>query len=205
MQIVSKQLYIDNWYIILAAQQLLKNSVNVGRSKHCWISNVKCPQLSKPKATAARNPNSIRWHQVADKWQIGVWMEKKTLGETRLSRGASSPLANSALVRFIFLMSVRIATFKVFIPVQSSWGSYSSHQYGRFVEELCHWLSCRWGLHNGWSSWLNLCWYFRAALWSCQGTGPRSHLDTARIWLTTVNLGINRKTGISVDAILLLM
>ena len=35
MQIVSKQLYIDNWYIILAAQQLLKNSVNVGRSKHC--------------------------------------------------------------------------------------------------------------------------------------------------------------------------
>ncbi|KAI2652467.1 Retinoic acid receptor beta [Labeo rohita] len=36
----------------------------------------KCPQLSKPEVTAARNQNSI-----------GDKMEKKTLGETRLSRG----------------------------------------------------------------------------------------------------------------------
>ncbi len=40
---------------------------------------MKCPQLSKPEVTAARNQNSID-----DR------MEKKTLGETRLSRGASS-------------------------------------------------------------------------------------------------------------------
>ncbi len=37
---------------------------------------MKIPQLSKPEATAARNENSI-----------GDRMEKKTLGETRLSRG----------------------------------------------------------------------------------------------------------------------
>ncbi len=43
---------------------------------------MKCPQLSKPEATAARNQNSI-----------GDRTEKKTLGETRLSRGAISPLA----------------------------------------------------------------------------------------------------------------
>ncbi len=43
---------------------------------------MKRPQLSKPEATTARNQNSI-----------GDRAEKKTLGETRLSRGASSPLA----------------------------------------------------------------------------------------------------------------
>ncbi len=43
---------------------------------------MKCPQLSKPEATAARNQNSI-----------GDRTEEKTLGETRLSRGAISPLA----------------------------------------------------------------------------------------------------------------
>ena len=42
---------------------------------------MKCPQLSKPEATAARNQNSISER-----------MEKKTLGETRLSWGASCPL-----------------------------------------------------------------------------------------------------------------
>ncbi len=43
---------------------------------------MKCPQLSKPEATTTRNQNSI-----------GDRMEKQTLGETRLSREASSPLA----------------------------------------------------------------------------------------------------------------
>ncbi len=46
------------------------------------LLQMKCPQLSKPEATAARNQNSID-----DR------MEKQTLGETRLSRGASYPLA----------------------------------------------------------------------------------------------------------------
>ncbi len=46
------------------------------------LLEMKCPQLIKPEATAARNQNSI-----------GDRMEKKTLGETRLSRGASSPPA----------------------------------------------------------------------------------------------------------------
>ncbi len=40
---------------------------------------MKCPQLSKPEATAARNQNSI-----------GDRTEKKPLGETRLSRGQFS-------------------------------------------------------------------------------------------------------------------
>ncbi len=46
------------------------------------VLEMKCPQLSKPEATAARNQNSI-----SDR------TEKKTLLETRLSRGGSSPLA----------------------------------------------------------------------------------------------------------------
>ncbi len=51
----------------------------------CAIKSVislemECPQLSKPEATTARNQNSI-----------GDRKENKTLGETRLSRGASSP------------------------------------------------------------------------------------------------------------------
>ncbi len=50
--------------------------------KSTILLEMKCPQLSKPEATAARNQNSI-----------GDRTEKKTLGETRLSRGAISPLA----------------------------------------------------------------------------------------------------------------
>ncbi len=50
--------------------------------KSMILLEMKCPQLSKPEATTARNQNSI-----------GDRMEKKTLGETRLSRGASSPPA----------------------------------------------------------------------------------------------------------------
>ncbi len=50
--------------------------------KSTILLEIKCPQLSKPEATAARNQNSI-----------GDRTEKKTLGETRLSRGAISPLA----------------------------------------------------------------------------------------------------------------
>ncbi len=46
------------------------------------LLHVPGPQLSKPEATAARNQNSI-----------GDRTEKKTLGETRLSRGGISPLA----------------------------------------------------------------------------------------------------------------
>ncbi len=45
------------------------------------LLKIKCPHLSKPEVTA-RNQNSI-----CDR------TEKKTLGETRLSQGASSPLA----------------------------------------------------------------------------------------------------------------
>ncbi len=44
--------------------------------KSMILLEMKIPQLSKPEATAARNENSI-----------GDRTEKKTLGETRLSRG----------------------------------------------------------------------------------------------------------------------
>ncbi len=50
--------------------------------KSMIVLEMKCPQLSKPEATAARNQNAI-----------GDRMEKNTLGETRLSPGTSSPLA----------------------------------------------------------------------------------------------------------------
>ncbi len=46
------------------------------------VLEMKCPQLSKPEATAGKERKLHRW-------QNG----EKTLGETRLSRGASSPTA----------------------------------------------------------------------------------------------------------------
>jgi len=46
------------------------------------VQSVKRPQQNKPKATVARNQNSI-----------GDRNGEKTLGETMLSWGASSPLA----------------------------------------------------------------------------------------------------------------
>ncbi len=55
--------------------------------KSMIVLEMKCPQLSKPEATAARNENSI-----------GDRMEKKTLGETRLSRGASSLRPDESVV-----------------------------------------------------------------------------------------------------------
>ncbi len=60
----------------------LSSVYNICAIKSMIVLEIKCPQLSKPEATAARNENSI-----------GDRMEKKTLGETRLSRGASSPPA----------------------------------------------------------------------------------------------------------------
>ncbi len=55
---------------------------------------MKCPQLSKPEATAARNQNSI-----------GDRTEKKTLGETRLSRGAILLWPDDTAVQFQLLQS----------------------------------------------------------------------------------------------------
>ncbi len=60
----------------------LSSVYNICAIKSMIVLEMKSPQLSKPEATAARNGNSI-----------GDRMEKKTLGETRLSRGASSPPA----------------------------------------------------------------------------------------------------------------
>ena len=42
MQIVSKQLYIDNWYIILAAQQLLKKMVSLSILSKFSIDSFRC-------------------------------------------------------------------------------------------------------------------------------------------------------------------
>ncbi len=55
---------------------------------------MKCPQLSKPEATAARNQNSI-----SDR------MEKKTLGETRLSWGPFLLWPDDPAVQFQLLQS----------------------------------------------------------------------------------------------------
>ncbi len=58
------------------------------------IAGIKCPQLSKPEATAARNQNSI-----------GDRTEKKTLGETRLSRGPFLLWPDDTAVQFQLLQS----------------------------------------------------------------------------------------------------
>ncbi len=55
--------------------------------KSMIVLEMKCPQLSKPEATAARNENS----------SVTEW-RKKTLGETRLSRGASSLWPDKSVV-----------------------------------------------------------------------------------------------------------
>ncbi len=71
---------------------------NICSIKSVISLEMKCPQLSKPEATAARNQNSI-----------GDRTEEKTLGETRLSRGGSSPLARrtSSLFQLQKIQSVR--------------------------------------------------------------------------------------------------
>ncbi len=77
---------------------------------------MKCPQLSKPEATAARNQKSL-----------GDRMEKKkSLGETRLSRGASSPLArrnlqfNSNILYYLLFQNVFINFSHLYIIMTDS-------------------------------------------------------------------------------------
>ncbi len=72
---------------------------------------MKCPQLIKPEATAARNQNSI-----------GDRMEKKTLGETRLSRGVSFPLARQTSSLFQLQQS-QIVRAQLVPVVFSQWMS----------------------------------------------------------------------------------
>ncbi len=69
---------------------------------------MKCPQLSKPEATAARNQNSI-----------GERTEKTTLGETRLSRGASSPPARR-ISSLLQLQQSQIVKAQL-VPLVFSW------------------------------------------------------------------------------------
>ncbi len=78
---------------------------NICSIKSVISLEMKCPQLSKPEATAAMNQNSI-----------GDRTEEKTLGETRLSRGGGggggadqSPLARrtSSLFQLQKIQSVR--------------------------------------------------------------------------------------------------
>ncbi len=106
IQIVSKQLHntkIGKWCVNnVKWQDLILNfqlnnfiiefsdvicPVQFSLNNICAIKSVislemKCSQLSKPEATAARNQNSI-----------GDRTEKKNLGETRLGLGASPPPA----------------------------------------------------------------------------------------------------------------
>jgi len=61
--------------------------------------NVKCPQLSKPKANGDKGEERRKRQQwQGTKTPSGDRMEKKTLGEPRLSQGASPPLANERTV-----------------------------------------------------------------------------------------------------------
>ncbi len=84
IQIVSKQLHnikIWNHYWFQWCHPPAQFSLNsICAIKSVISLEMKCPQLSKPEATKTQN-------------SIGDRTEKKTLGETRLSRGASSPPA----------------------------------------------------------------------------------------------------------------
>ncbi len=72
------------------------NSNSICAIKSMISLEIKCPQLSKPETIAARNQNSI-----------GDRMEKKTLGETRLSRGSvllwPDKTSSSVTFRFRFM------------------------------------------------------------------------------------------------------
>ncbi len=78
------------------------------------------PQLSKPKATVARNQNSICNR-----------MEKKTLGETRLSQVASSPLARILL----FIYCLLIVLIKIVYQIKSLLLSHH-HSTSALVSEI---------------------------------------------------------------------
>ncbi len=82
----------------------------------------------------------------------------------------------------------------IFNPVPSTWRSGTSHWIVQgmslvlvvFAEDLCRWLSCRWGLHRGSvSSCRGHCWYWGLLRLSL-GADPPSGLDTDRIQLTRV-------------------
>ncbi len=85
------------------------------------LLEIKCPQLSKPEAPTASNQNSI-----------GDRTEKKTLRETRLSRGASSPLARrtSSLFQLQQSQTVRAPLVPV---VFSRWLSRWQSPHWRYV------------------------------------------------------------------------
>ncbi len=125
---------------------------------------MKCPQLSKPEATAARNQNSI-----SDR------IEKKTLGETRLNRGASSPLARRTSSLFQLQQSPIVRA--QLVPVVFS-----------------RWLSRWWGHH-----WKSVSGAHLRVLDSADGQGCRScrvcllsDLDTNWIWWLQWRSGLDK-------------
>ncbi len=164
----------------------------------CAIKSVislemKCPQLSKPEVTTARNQNSI-----------GDRMEKKTLGETRLSRGASSPLARQTSCLFQLQQSQIVRA--PLVPVVFSrwlsrwrgphWGSVSGAHLGVLVSADVQ--SCRGCLQV----------LIHHLIWIRTGSGDCSdHLG----WIRTGSGGSGdfgirkKKTYISIDVNLLTM
>ncbi len=78
---------------------------------------IKCPQLSKLRATAARNQNSI-----------GDKNGEKPLGETRLSRGSSSPLTRQNQQFNSRLQQSQIVQRTLLVPVVLSWIRIESKQ-----------------------------------------------------------------------------
>ncbi len=77
------------------------------------LLEIKCPQLSKPEATVARNQNSI-----------GDRMKKKILGETRLSRGSSSPPARQTSL-FQLQQSQRVRAQLVPVEIRNTLDFFS--------------------------------------------------------------------------------
>ncbi len=103
------------------------------------IAGMKCPQLSKPEATAARN-QKLHW------WQNG----EKTLGENQLSRGAISPLA-------------RRHSSSIPTAAKSDWRAQL------VPEVLSWWLSRWWGPHWGSVSGAHLGVLVSADVQGCRG------------------------------------
>jgi len=75
--------------ILIVSKQLHSDNMKIIQHRSIIFLNIKCPQLSKPKARQ-------QWQ--GTKTPSGTGWRKKNLGRTQTQSGASSPLANEVTV-----------------------------------------------------------------------------------------------------------
>jgi len=84
-QVTLTFIYIALFTIQIVSKQLHSDNMKIMQHRSMILLNIKCPQISKPKARQ-------QWQ--GTKTPSDDWMEKKTQAQS----GASSPLANKRTV-----------------------------------------------------------------------------------------------------------